>query len=154
MRMSLPACVSLGVATVLVLATYAVNPDTGFLLTALPMLLVLVAVPLLLHALNQRQAANMDVRDIHLYKIKDIGKLSSGTAVRIRGTVETVSFRWLNRPHFRVSDGTGTVGVVMFIAPRGDIRRGDRIEAVGSLRSLGVSKEKKVWGVKMEKLDH
>lgn len=154
MRMSLPACVSLGVATVLVLAAYAVNPDTGFLLTALPMLLVLVAVPLLLNTLNQRQAASVDVRGIRLYKIKDIGKLSSGTAVRIRGTVEAVSFRWLNRPHFRVSDGTGTVGVVMFIAPRRDIRRGDRIEAVGSLRSLGVSKEKKVWGIKMEKLDH
>jgi cytochrome c-type biogenesis protein CcmE len=154
MRVSMLAYISLGIATVMVLVAYALNPDTGFLLTALPMLAVLVAVPLLLNVMNRRHADKIDVRAIKKYRIMDLARLKAGTEVRTRGIVKKASFKWLNRPYFIVNDQTGTVGVIMFAAPREDIKPGDSIEVVGSLRTFGLSKEKKIWGVKLIKLNN
>jgi hypothetical protein len=146
------AYASLGIATIMVLVTYALNPDTGFLLTVIPMLLVLLLVPLGLNAMNRRQADKVDMGAVKKYRIIDLARLSSGSGVRVRGTIEKASFKWLNRPYYLVNDQTGTVGVIMFAAPRENIKLGDRIEVVGSLRSFGLSKERKIWGVKMNKL--
>lgn len=153
MRMSVPAYFSLGLATIFVLITYAVHPDPGFLRTALPMLLVLAVIPLLLNEMNRRQAARVDMRDFKFYKIKDLSKLDTGAPVRLRGTVESSSLKWLNRPHFQINDGSGVVGVFMFAAPREKIRPGDCVEAAGSLRAFGLSKERKLWGVRMDKVN-
>lgn len=152
MRLSVPAYVSIGLALFLIIFTYAVNPDTNFLFTALPMLLVLVAVPVLLNQMNRRHMAAVDVRGVKLYQIKDLARLGAGAPVRLRGNVEAASFKWLNRPHFRINDGSGEIGVIMFAAPPEDIRPGDHVEAVGSLKAFGQSKEKKIWGVRMDKL--
>jgi len=152
MRMSMLAYASLGLATIMVLITYVVNPDTGFLLTVLPMLVILAIVPLLLNEMNRRQAANIDERGIKQHRIMDLARLKTGTPVRVRGIIEKASFKWLNRPYLLLNDRSGTVGVIMFIAPREDINPGDSIEVVGSLRSFGLSKERKIWGVKMKKL--
>ncbi|MDD2420835.1 MAG: hypothetical protein PHC60_05000 [Heliobacteriaceae bacterium] len=152
MRMSVPAYISLGIATALVGFTFALNPDPGFLLTALPMLAVLVAVPLLLNTMNRRQAARVDMQSYKLYKIRDLAQLQAGDPVRLRGAVEKTSLKWLNRPRFQISDGTGDVSVLMFAAPPEEIKLGDKVETAGSLRFFGFSKERTVWGVKLQKI--
>ncbi len=154
MRMSVLSYFALGIATFMVLFTYAVNPDPDFLRMALPMLLILAAVPLTLNWMNRRQADSIDMRNYKFYKIKDLSRLENGAPVRFRGTVEKASLKWLNRPQFHIDDGSGRIGIFMFAAPRDNIKPGDSVEAAGSLRSFGLSKERKVWGVRMEKLKH
>ncbi len=153
MRMSIPAYVTLGLVTILVIFAYVAHPEPGFLLTALPALLVLLGVPLILNEMNRRHMDKVDIKSFKLYKIKDLVKLEIGDPVRLHGTVETVSLKWLNRPHFVIKDGSGSIGVFMVWAPREDIGPGDIVEAAGSLRSVGLAKKKsKVIGVKMKKL--
>ena len=151
MRMSIPAYVSLGLATVFVIFTFALGRDSQFLLTALPLLLVLLAVPLLFTEMNRRHMDKVDLASYKYRKIKELASLGAGEPVRIRGTIEAISMKWLNRPNFRISDDSGEIGVFMFWAPREDIKPGDRVEAAGSLR-VGYTKKQNIWGIKMAKL--
>jgi hypothetical protein len=153
MRMSVPAWISLGLATVLVIFSYAVNPDPATLRTALPMLGLLAAIPLILNYMNMRQADRVDMRDFKLYKIGDLVRLEAGTPVRLQGTVEATALKWLNRPNFQLNDKSGKIRVYMFAAPRENIKIGDRVEAAGNLRSFGRKRERIVMGVKIQKLN-
>jgi len=150
-RMSIPAYVSLGIATVFVIFSFALGRNSQFLLTALPMLLVLLAVPLVMTEMNRRQMDKVDFASYKYRKIKELASLGAGEPVRIRGTIEAMSLRWLNRPNFRIRDDSGEIGVFMFWAPREDIKPGDKVEAAGSLR-IGPTKKKNIWGVKMAKV--
>ena len=150
MRMSIQAYISLGLSILFVAFTYAVSRDTRFLLTALPMLLVLIAVPLGFGVMNRRHTDKVDFGDYKYFKIKDLPSMRAGEPVRIRGTVEDASMKLLNRPNFRINDGTGEIGVFMFWAPREDIRPGDKVEAAGTLR-VGPTKKQNIWGIKMAK---
>lgn len=154
MRMSVPACISLGLATVLVIFSYAVNPDPAFLRTALPMLVLLAAIPLIMNQMNLRQTDRVDMRNFKLYPIGDLDKLGVGTPVRLQGIVEKTALKWLSRPNFQLNDKSGKIKVFMFSAPRENIKIGDRVEAAGNLRSFGVKRERIVWGVKIQKLNH
>ena len=151
MRMSIPAYISLGIGIFFVAFTYAVGRDPQFLRTALPMVLVLLAVPLLLGLMNRRHADKVDFGSYKYCRIKDLAAIRAGESVRIRGTIESASLKWLNRPNFRINDGTGEIGVFMFWAPREDIKPGDKVEAAGSLR-VGYTKKQNIWGIKMAKL--
>ena len=150
MRMSIPAYICLGIGIFFVAFTYALGRDTQFLLKALPMVLVLLVVPLA-RLYEQGSTDQVDFRDYKYFKIKDLPSIRAGEPVRIRGTIKTSSMKWLNRPNFRVSDGTGEIGVFMFWAPREDIRPGDKVEAAGSLR-VGPTKKQNIWGIKMAKI--
>jgi hypothetical protein len=152
MRMSVPAYFCLIFATTLILFTFALNRDPSFLLAALPMLAVLAGVPIILNMMNRRQAESINMENFKLYSIKDLSRLNPGDPVRLRGRVEALSLKWLNRPHFRIDDGSGKIGVMLFAAAHEDIKPGDTIEAAGTLRSLGKSREKKVFGVRVVKL--
>lgn len=149
--MSIPAYISLGIGIIFVAFTFMLSRDTRFLLTALPMVLVLLAVPLLLGLMNRRHTDKVDIGDYKYFKIKDLASIRAGEPVRIRGTIESASLKWLNRPNFRINDGTGEIGVFMFWAPREDIKPGDKVEAAGSLR-VGPTKKQNIWGVKMAKM--
>ena len=151
MRMSIPAYVSLGIAIVVVMIAVISNRDPGFLLTALPMLLVLLVVPLVLNEMNRRHTDKVDFGSYKYSKIKDLPSIRAGEPVRIRGTIESASMKWLNRPNFRISDGTGEIAVFMFWAPREDINPGDKVEAAGSLR-VGPTRKQTIWGIKMAKM--
>ncbi len=153
-RMSMLAYVSLGLAAFATLLAYFTHPDPKIALSMLPMLLILAGIPLLMNFMNRRHVDGLDLRHVKLNNIKDAAQKRIGDQVRIRGTVRSVSNKWLNRPHFQIADDTGEIGVHMFVAPREDINCGDHIETVGSLRwSFGFSKkEKKVWGLQMEKI--
>ncbi len=152
MRMSALSYITLGLATAMVAFAYAVNPDTQFLITAVPMILVVGGVPLLFNYMNQRRADSVDMQSYRLYKIKDLDKLGSGTPVRIRGTVEKTTLKWLNRPNYKLNDGSGEVGVFLLASPRDEINIGDSVEAAGVLRPFGAAREKKVWGARMERV--
>jgi hypothetical protein len=149
--MSAPAYVSLTLGIIFVVATYVIHPDPRFLLNAAPMLLILAAVPVLFNVMNKKRADEIDLGGFKLYKIKNLAGLEDGTPVRLQGKVETASLKWLNRAFFRISDGSGEIGVFMFTAPPKDIKPGDIIEVAGSLRPFGFTKEKRLWGVKIEK---
>lgn len=151
MRMSILAYISLGICIFFVAFTYALGRDTKFLLTALPMILILLAVPLSLSYMNRRHTDQVDFGDYKYFKIKDLPSIRAGEPVRIRGTIKAASMKWLNRPNFRISDGTGEIGVFMFWAPREDINPGDKVEAAGSLR-VGPTRKQNIWGVKMAKI--
>ena len=151
MRMSIQAYISLGLGILFVAFTYAVSRNTQFLLTALPMILVLIAVPLGLGFMNRRHTDKVDFGDYKYFKVKELASIRAGEPVRIRGAIEAASMKLLNRPNFRINDGTGEIGVFMFWAPREDIRPGDKVEAAGTLR-VGPNKKQNIWGVKMAKL--
>lgn len=151
MRMSIPAYFCLGFAIIFVTFSFALGRDTQFLLTTLPMLLVLLGVPLGLGYMNKRHADQVRFGDYKHYKIKELHVIRAGEPVRIRGTIVSASLKWLNRPNFRISDGTGEIGVFMFWAPREDISPGDKVEAAGSLR-VGPTKKQNIWGIKMAKI--
>lgn len=151
MRMSILAYFSLGICVFFVALSYALGRDTKFLLTALPMLLVLLGVPLGLNLMNRRHTDQVEFGDYKYFKIKDLPAIRAGEPVRIRGAVKTASMKWLNRPNFRISDGTGEIGVFMFWAPREDIHPGDKVEAAGSLR-VGPTRKQSIWGIKMAKM--
>lgn len=153
-RMSILAYVSLGLAALLTLLAYLANPDPKTVLTMLPMVLVLGGIPLLLNKMNRQHIDNLDLSHVKLRTIREAEKKGIGDQVRIRGTVRSVSNKWLNRPSFVIADDTGEIGVLMLVAPRENINCGDRIEAIGSLRwSFGLKKrDKKIWGLTMEKV--
>ncbi|HPU35537.1 MAG TPA: hypothetical protein PLA91_01955, partial [Bacillota bacterium] len=98
------------------------------------------------------QAESVDMESFKLYSIKDLSRLNPGAPVRLRGKVEAMSLKWLNRPHFRINDGSGRIGVMLFTAAQEDIKPGDTIEAAGTLRNFGKSGQKKVFGVRVVKL--
>ncbi len=152
MRMSVPAYFCLIFFGSLIIASYALNPDPAMLRMALPMFMTLAVIPILLNIMNRRQADRIDLQDYKLYKIKDLSKLNAGAPVRLRGTVEALSLQWLNRGHYKINDGSGNVGVMFFAAPREKIKIGDNVEAAGSLRAFGLKKDKKVWCVKIKKI--
>ncbi|MDD4238905.1 MAG: hypothetical protein PHT62_10200 [Desulfotomaculaceae bacterium] len=152
MRMSVPAWISLGLATVVVVFSYAINPDPGLLRTALPMLVLLAAIPLILNQMNMRQSDRVDMRDFKLYQIGDLAKLGAGTPVRLQGIVDATALKWLNRPNFQLSDKSGGIRVYMFAAPRENIKIGDRVDVAGNLRFFGRKKEKVIWGVRIQKI--
>ena len=151
MRMSIPAYICLGIGIFFVTFTYALGRDTQFLIRALPMILVLLGVPLALGYMNRRHTDQVEFGDYRYLKIKDLPAIRAGEPVRIRGTIKTASMKWLNRPNFQISDGTGEIGVFMFWAPREDINPGDKVEAAGSLR-VGPTRKQNIWGIKMAKM--
>lgn len=156
MRMSVPAYISLGFAIFIIIFAYAVNPDSRILFTVLPMLVPLAAIPLILNVLNRRHVNDIADNKMHMFrlcKVKDLERFATGALVRVRGKVESTSFKWLNRPHFQINDGTGLIRFIMFTAPDEDIKQGDWVEAIGTLRPFGLTKEKKIWGIKMEKFN-
>lgn len=154
MHMSVFAYISLGLAACITIMAYLLSPDAQLALTLLPMLLVLGAIPVLMNTLNRRHVDKLDLRHVKPSRIKDLVKKEIGEQVRITGTVTAVSQQWLNRPKFQVVDPSGEIGVHMFVMPRELVRKGDKIEVVGTLRwTFGLkNREKKIWGLQMEKI--
>ena len=153
-RMSILAYITLGLVVLMALLAYLANPDLKTVLTLLPMVLVLGGIPLLLNIMDRREVDKLDLSHVKPSKIREAVKKGIGERVRIRGTVHSVTNKWLNRPHFVIADDSGEIGVFMLVAPLENINCGDRIDAVGTLRwSFGLRKrDKKIWGLKMEKV--
>ncbi|MBP2634749.1 MAG: putative rane protein [Firmicutes bacterium] len=154
LHMSVFAYVSLGMATCITLLAYFMSEDAQLALTMVPMVVLLGGIPALMDVLNKRHVAKLDLRHVKLGRIKDLAKMGIGEQVRISGTIDAISHKWLNRPKYKVVDSSGEIGVYMFVAPRQSIQCGDQIEVVGTLRwSFGFGKkEKRLWGLQLEKI--
>ncbi|HOU78196.1 MAG TPA: OB-fold nucleic acid binding domain-containing protein [Syntrophales bacterium] len=132
--MSLPAWIAFAVCAVAVVIHYVTVRDDRFLIFAIPGLIALLVIPMTLAWMSRRtltRAAAEHMRSAKPFKIGKITLANTGQAVRITGEVRKVSFKWLNRPHFQVQDGTGSIRVIMFTAPAEDIKPGDRVDVLG-----------------------
>jgi DNA/RNA endonuclease YhcR with UshA esterase domain len=131
---SVIAWIAFIVCAAAVLIHYMEVRDSRFLLFAIPGLMALLAIPMTLSWLSRRTFSQAEAEysgKTRAYKIGKIGLGTVGQAVSVRGTVQKVSFKWLNRPHFQVRDDTGIIKVIMFTAPAEDIKAGDDVYAVG-----------------------
>lgn len=110
--------------------------EMSTLLWAVPTLIFLLIIPMLLNYMSQKEYEEL----IPVYeaeakpvKIRDITDKMTSKPVKFQAVVEEVRFKSLNRPHFVVSDRTGTTTVKMFTTPREDVRAGDLIEVLGQV---------------------
>jgi DNA/RNA endonuclease YhcR with UshA esterase domain len=132
--MSILAWIAFIVMAAAVLIHYMEVRDTRFLILAIPGLIALLVIPMALSWMSRRtlsQAAEEHYHTAKPYKIAKINLTTTGQAVSITGEVQKVSFKWLNRPHFQVKDGTGTIRVIMFAAPSENIKPGDVVDILG-----------------------
>jgi hypothetical protein len=132
--LSIFAWIAFALSAGAVLLRYLMTGDTRFLIYAIPGLILLIAIPMALGWMSRKSYAKAEVgydEQARRYKIGQIAESARGRAVQIAGTVEKVSFRWLNRPHFEVRDDTGAIRVILFTSPGQYIRKGDRVEVLG-----------------------
>jgi len=98
------------------------------------MLLALLVIPMIMSMLNRQvssEVSESQVSKLKLAKIESINTSRIGEPVKVIGSVEKISFRWLNRPLLRVRDNTGTISVIMFTPLPGGVAVGDRIQVTG-----------------------
>jgi hypothetical protein len=113
---------------------YSSTGDARFLLFAIPGLILLLVIPMTLAWMSRRSFRQADEQfgsKAKRCKIEKIGMGMVGDIVKVTGEVEKISFKWLNRPHFHIKDGTAGIRVIMFTAPSQDIRVGNTVETVG-----------------------
>jgi hypothetical protein len=106
------------------------------LVWAVPTLILLLIIPMALNYMSQKEYEDLTPlyeAEARTLKIREINEKMKSKPVRFEGLVEEVRFRALNRPHFIVSDRTGTIPVKMFTTPREDIRPGDIVEVLGQV---------------------
>jgi len=134
--MSLIAWVAFGIFTTLVIASFAQSRDYRLLAFALPILAALAIIPMLLTKMSQRVlsvATPFYEVKAKFHKISNINSNKVGEAVKIRGAIEKISFRWLNRPHLRINDGTGTISAILFASPQESLALGEQVEVLGTV---------------------
>jgi len=132
--LSLLGWIAFAICSLAVAFYYHTSRDDRFLLFALPSLAMLIIIPFLLSWMSRRsflQASREYERVSRLYKVRNISNDMIGTAVKIIGNVNKISFKWLNRPHFQVSDETEAIRVIMFTAPVVQVNVGDKVEVLG-----------------------
>ena len=133
-RLSLPALIAFAICAIAVVIAFLNSQDYHLLLIAIPMLLALLAIPMVLSKLNQNVSSNImesDADKLKLDKTKNIDLTKAGEQVKIIGTVEKISFKWMNRPLLHIRDSTGTIPVIMFTQPSEEVTTGDTVQVVG-----------------------
>ncbi|WP_342677028.1 nucleotide-binding protein [Methanofollis sp. UBA420] len=120
--------------TILVVFAVALTGDLSILIWGIPTLVLLIIIPGMLNYMSQSQYAGLvpvyekEAKDV---RARAITMAMIGKPVRLRGTVKTVKFRYLNRPHYIVEDTSGEMTVKMFTTPQEDVQEGDRVEILG-----------------------
>jgi hypothetical protein len=134
--MSLIAWVTFGILAVIVGVSFAQSRDYHLLAIAIPMLAALVIIPMILTRMSQgahSSAAPFYEEKAKLRKISNINLSVVGEAVKIRGKIEKISFRWLNRPWLKISDGTGAISAIVFTSVRESLAVGEQVEVLGTV---------------------
>lgn len=132
--MSLLAWIAFFACSAAVFIHYLQVRDARFLIYAIPGLILLVVIPMTLAWMSRRtfnQAEAEHSQSARPYKIGKINLAIAGAVVSITGEVQNISFKWLNRPHYQVKDGTGDIKVIMFTAPAEEIKRGEKVDVLG-----------------------
>jgi hypothetical protein len=136
MRMSSIAWATFAIFTAIVIVSFAQNKDYRLLAFAIPMLAALVIIPMFLTRMSQNaysEATPLYEKGAKFHKISNIDLSKVGEAVKIRGAIEKVSFKWLNRPWLRINDGTGTISAILFTSPREGLAIGEQVEVLGTV---------------------
>jgi hypothetical protein len=145
------------VCTIAVMFRYTTTGDTSFLLYAIPGLALLLIIPLTLSWMSRksfREASEEYDAQARFYKIRKIDIGMAGTVVRIVGRVRTISFKWLNRPHFQIEDETAKIRVIMFTSPMEEIKAEDKVEVLGMvMKNLFDRKTPAISAVSIKKID-
>jgi len=131
---SLLAWAAFGLCLIAVLFRFSQEGDVRFLLIALPLLFLIFLIPLLLAKMSRKSYVEADNRygnKMKPHRIAEITLQKIGEWVEINGNVEKVSFKWLNRPHFQVSDDTGKIRAIIFTSPSENIKTGDDVKVKG-----------------------
>jgi len=134
--MSLIAWAAFAILATVVAISFAQSKNLRLLAIALPMLAALVIIPATLTKMSQRaysDAIPLYDKKAKFHKISKIDLSKVGEVVKIRGTVEKVTFKWLNRPHLRINDGTGTISAILFTSPRESLAVGEQVEVLGTV---------------------
>ncbi len=121
---------------VLLLVYVVITGDLRILIWALPTLVLLILIPMGMTYLSQSEYEDLTPiyeAESKTVKIREINEHMIGKPVKIVGLVEEARFKLLNRPHFIVSDRTGTITVKMFTSPRTDINKDDVVEVYGQV---------------------
>ncbi len=132
--MSVLAWIAFVICAAAVALHYTSTGDARFLLFAIPGLILLLIIPMTLAWMSRRSFSQADERFSPKARRCTIEKINLGMVgdvVKVTGEVEKISFKWLNRPHFHINDGTAGIRVIMFTAPTQNIRVGDTVETVG-----------------------
>lgn len=133
------SAVSLAVVAIftLLLLIYAIlSGDFGFLIWAIPSVLLLLIIPMALNYMSQSHYADLIPvyeKDAKRTSIKAINLGMLNKPVRFEGVVERVHFRYFNRPQYLIADKSGEISVKMFTSPQEDIKAGDVVEVLGSV---------------------
>ncbi|MCK9275834.1 MAG: hypothetical protein M0P57_12170 [Syntrophales bacterium] len=126
---------------------FSQTKDEVFLLYAIPSLALLIIIPLTLSWMSRRSFAQARLEHGPRARSVRIDRIDSnmvGTVLKIKGKVEKISFKWLNRPHFHLKDEGAAIRVVMFTAPAQNIRIGDRVEVLGIVVQHLLTKKKPI----------
>ncbi len=122
------------------------------------MLLALLAIPMVLTMLNRQVSSNVreyNADKLKFEKIQNINLTRTGEPVKIVGTIEKISFRWMNRPLLSIKDNTGTIPVIMFTPPPEEIKVGDTIKVVGMImRKFFLRGQPAISGISVEKISN
>lgn len=122
--------------SIFLIAAYAMSGSSMLILLGIPMLIGLAVIPILLRYMSQSEYEALVPEyeaGAQKVRIKGINMNMLGKAVRVEGVVEEVRFGFLDRPQFVVADRSGEIPVKMFTAPREQIRKGDIVEALGTV---------------------
>ncbi len=134
--MSLIAWAAFAILVATVIVSFVHNKDYRFLAIAIPMLAALVIIPMVLTKMSQHaysEAMPLYEKKAKFYKISNINLSKVGEVVKIRGVVDKVSFRWLNRPHLSINDGTGIISAILFTSLRESLEVGEEVEVLGTV---------------------
>ena len=153
--MSIFAWITFVLCALAVLFHYLTTGNVQFLIFAIPGLILLIVIPMTLAWMSRRsyaRAAGEYIDRCRYFKIAKINLGITGTAVKVSGFVEKVSFRWLNRPHFIIKDETGTIRVIMFTSPSEDIKTGDSVDVLGVvIKNIFLRRTPAISAVSIEK---
>lgn len=136
MHISSIAWATFAIFTAIVIVSFAQSKDYRLLAFAIPMLAALVIIPMFLTRMSQNAYSNatpLYEKGAKFHKIANIDLSKVGEAVKIRGAIEKISFRWLNRPWLRINDGTGTISAILFTSPRESLAVGEQVEVLGTV---------------------
>ncbi len=122
--------------TLILIAYVILTGDYGFLIWAVPILVMLLVIPSALNYMSQSQYDDLipyyeaEAVPVRLATIRpnDIGKI-----VRVEGVVERTLFKSLNRPQYLVADKSGEMSVKMFTTPKENIKKGDVVVILGQV---------------------
>jgi DNA/RNA endonuclease YhcR with UshA esterase domain len=134
--MSLIAWVTFVILVVVVILSFTQSKDYQLLAVAIPMLAALIIIPLILTRMSQNtysDAIPFYEKKAKFHEISSINSSKVSEAVKIRGVVETISFKWLNRPYLKINDGTGTISAVLFTSLRESLAVGEHVEVLGTV---------------------